>query len=176
MEKNSPIRFEVRTLKVFAVSGDGIGAGKSTLAKTLGAEVWSLAGALREELEQLYPGYPWFSKDQKTKETIRIAEVENKTMRQVLIEHGQKRCDSDPNYWVKLLGSKIQNAILSGTAPGSIAIDDLRKTTEIACLKSLAGVDVLHFHIINPKAIPEPQFENAKLAEIADYKVTWEKK
>jgi len=160
-------------LKVIAISGSGIGAGKSTLASQVGDEVWSLAGALRSELIAMYPTYPWMSKKQSDKESIRITERDNKNMRTVMIEHGQLRCKEDPDYWAKILGARFNGlkSIASGTR--TIAIDDIRKVNEVLLLRQSMGPHFIHIHVIGPNSIPEKEFQNDELAELADYKMTW---
>ena len=96
------------TFKILAISGDGIGAGKTTLANRLApGKVRSLAAAMRTELEALYPAYDWFNKTQEYKANTLVKEFDNKTVRQVLIEYGQTRCDKDSLYWVRKLSFMI---------------------------------------------------------------------
>ncbi len=161
-------------VKIFAISGDGIGAGKSTLAKKLGQEIWSLAGALRDELNREYPGYDWYNKSQEYKANTIIKECQKKVMRTVMIERGQLRCDEDQLYWVRQLADKLEYVQKMATGLKCVAIDDVRKLSEIGYLKERFPGQVIHFHMITESAIPEPQFENEQLCEVADYTVRFE--
>lgn len=153
---------------IFAISGSGIGAGKTTLAKKLANPVWSLAGGLRQELSMLYPNYNWENRTQDYKDNTRVKERENKTVRQVMVEHGQLKCETNPLYWVERLCDRI-DPLGAPLAPKVIAIDDIRKLSEINYIKQKYPGQVVHFHVDFEGAIYEPEFENEKLAEIADY-------
>lgn len=160
-------------MKILAISGSGIGAGKTTLAKKLSKDVWSLAGAMRAELERVYPGYSWFNRDQEYKATTIIREYRrgNLSMRGVLLEYGQEKCEETPTYWVEALSSKILSldSVCSGIT--TIAVDDVRKMSEIAHLRKCFA-DVTHIHIDYSAAVYESEFENEELREVADYVVT----
>lgn len=159
-------------MKILAISGSGIGAGKTTLAKSLSKDVWSLAGAMRAELQLIYPGYNWFNKDQayKAETVIREYKRGSSSMRQVLIEHGQDRCVESPTYWVATLSDKILglDQVVSGIT--TIAIDDIRKVSEIEYLRRKFA-DVVHIHIDYYGSVKESEFENDALLEMADYVV-----
>lgn len=159
-------------MKILAISGSGIGAGKTTLAKKLSKDVWSLAGAMRAELERIYPGYSWFNKDQAYKSDTIIKEYKRgqSSMRQVLIEHGQDRCIESPTYWVETLSSKILSMDQVACGITTVAIDDIRKVSEIKYLRRKFG-DVTHIHIDYYGSVKEAEFENDELLEIADYVV-----
>jgi hypothetical protein len=160
-------------VKIFAISGDGIGAGKSTLGKKLGQEVWSLAGALRAELKSELPNYDWYNKSQEYKET-KVKERGNKTLRTLMIERGQVRCQEDELYWVRKIAEALKAHDKIASAALSVAIDDVRKVSEISYLKEMFPKQVVHFHVVTESAIVEPQFENDDLREMADYLVLWE--
>lgn len=153
-------------LKIYACSGDGNGAGKSTLAqKLVGKEgVISLAAIMRAELQKLYPQYDWFNKDQSYKENTKVTELEGKSVRQVLIEYGQSKCEADAWYWVRALAFKYKGC------EGVLAIDDLRKLVEIDFLRGFFGpTNVVHFHVSFAEAKREALYDNDKLRAIADY-------
>lgn len=160
-------------VRIFAISGDGIGAGKSTLAKKLGQEIWSLAGALRAELKAELPNYDWFNKTQEYKET-KVKERQNKTIRTLLIERGQLRCQEDALYWVRKIADKLKDHDKYVSAALAIAIDDIRKVSEIVHLKEKFPGQVIHFHMCTEDAVHEPEFENTELRAMADYLVSWE--
>jgi hypothetical protein len=163
-------------IRIIAISGDGIGAGKSTLAARLGDEVWSLAGALREELAQVYPGYNWWNRTQEYKASTLVPEYgEGKTLRDVLIEYGQGKCATDPCYFVKIIARKLEAAEARGE-PMTIAIDDLRKKVEIDYLRGRFGKQLVLLHLDSSTAEKEPHFDNEFLSGVADYHISWQPK
>ncbi len=161
-------------IKIFAISGNGIGAGKSTLAKKLGQEIWSLAGALRDELKHDYPAYDWYNKSQEYKANTRVKEEGKRTVREVMIERGQVRCAEDALYWVRKLADKLEYVEKMATGLKTVAIDDVRKISEIECLKERFPGQVVHFHLLTSTAVREPMFENDELCEVADYTIRFE--
>ena len=162
-------------VKIVAISGSGNGAGKSTLAHLLSNPVWSIAGGIRAELKVELPGYDWDNKTQAYKDKVKVTERDDKTVRQVMIEHGQKRCKSDPAYWIKKLCNRIETGnVLIGQQ--IIAIDDVRKIVEIDYLKARFGAVVTHFHIKSSHAQKEAEFDNDALEQVADYVTEWNKK
>lgn len=153
---------------VILVSGDGIGAGKTTLAYRFKGTQLSLAGALRDELKARYPAYDWHRRDQAYKDHTLVPECgPTATVRQVMFEYGQAQCKDTPWYWAR----RTVNQIMAGQA-GVYVVDDIRKVIELREFR-LAFANVLHFHVVNPEAQHEPAFENAALADLADYRVTW---
>lgn len=156
---------------VIAISGSGIGAGKTTFAKKFGHPVWSLAGGLRYELSRIYPNYDWENRTQEYKDKTIVKEAGKKTIRQVLVEHGQHVCATNPDHYVSILAERLKG----GLAPQPIvAIDDVRKVLEVNFLRSKFPKtnEFMHIHIHWDKAIYEPEFENEELAKIADYIIT----
>lgn len=162
---------------VYAISGDGIGAGKSSLARLLvgASNVWSLAGQIRADLAMELPGYDWNNRTQSYKDTTRVRERQNKTVRQVMIEHGQFKCATASLHWVELLCDRIVGSTKLASGIKAIAVDDLRKLSELNYLKSRLGEDLVHFHVHNPKATFEPEFENEALAAAAEHIYSWRK-
>lgn len=160
-------------MKIIAVSGSGIGAGKTTLARKLSREVWSLAGSMRAELQKIYPDYNWFNKDQDYKANTKIKEYKNGqySMRGVLLEYGQEKCRVNDTYWVEKLSSTVKNLDRVASGITTIAIDDLRKLCEISYLRENFS-DVIHVHIDFPGAVSEKEFENEALKQCADYVVS----
>lgn len=158
---------------IVVVSGSGRGAGKSTLATRLanGSRTWSIAGALRDELTRMYPGYAWFDKRQEYKDNTRVAEYKDgrSSVRDVLVEWGQAKCVGNPTYWIDRLIDRLKGETQLATGTTVYAIDDLRKACEIERLRAAFPGRVLHFHIDFDGAIPEPEFENDALRVVADY-------
>lgn len=157
------------------ISGDGIGAGKTTLARSLGDQVWSLAGALRDELALLYPNYDWHNRTQAYKEKTIVKEADYRSVRQVLIEHGQAQCERDPVHYVRQIVDKLKGVSRIASGTSRVAVDDLRKVIELEYFREHLP-NVVHYHIVNPDAIPEKHFQNEELKLRADYLIQWSKK
>jgi hypothetical protein len=151
---------------IFAISASGIGAGKTTLAKKLGNPVWSLAGGLRQELSLLYPKYNWENRDQSYKDTTIVKECGKRTIREVMVMHGQMRCESNPLYWVERLCDRLKDSPALGSV---VAIDDVRKVNEIQHIKFRFPGQVVHLHVDYDLATKEPEFQNEELKAMADY-------
>lgn len=163
-------------MKIYLFSGDGIAAGKTHAAKRMTQEVWSFASAMRQELTQKYPAYNWYNKSQAYKDTVIIEEWPTKaTMRQVLLEYGQIPCKQDPAFWAKKMVDYLKHSeyIMSGI--NIIGIDDCRKVCEREAIYSAYPKDTVHFHVENPNAMYEPEFENEQLKALADYVIRWRK-
>lgn len=164
-------------MKIIAVSGDGAGAGKTTAAQKFAQEIWSIAGAMRQELQFVYPGYDWNNKSQAYKETTRILEYGDgyEVMRTVLLEYGQQKCaESGPCYWIEKLCDKLQASLYIADGVVTIGIDDVRKVCEIEYLHKKFPGRVLHLHVANPFAVHEPLFDAAALKDRADYVIRWD--
>lgn len=160
-------------MKLILISGDGIGAGKSTLASTLGQRV-SLADQLRHELSRQLPHYDWFNRSQSYKAETFVAERDGKSVRQVMIEYGQARCAETVTYWADRLVEYLKDGLEATGLDSSttVAVDDVRKVCEVETMK-LAFPGSVHLHITSPRAIHEPEFQNVELAAIADFTVAW---
>ncbi len=158
-------------MQILAFSGDGSGAGKTTLATLLaGTHVCSFAGALREELCRIYPNYAWWNKSQDYKDNTVVTEV-GKSVRQVLLEYGQSRVKGDTEYWARQLGDHLEGLRHIVMGATRVAVDDVRKLIEIDYLKKRFP-NVVHFHVCSVRAQAEP-FENAALRARADYTIHW---
>lgn len=164
-------------MKIYLVSGDGFGSGKSTLARKLGDEVWSIAGALREDLSRQYPNYKWFSKDQEYKDGTRVREYGDgrKTVRGVLVEYGQQKASIDPVIWVRALADRLTESTKILTGAKIYVVDDVRKVCEIDHLRARFHGLVTHFHVVSDTGTPEPEFQNEELKNRADYLVQWKR-
>lgn len=160
---------------IYLISGEGRGAGKTTLARKLGADTFALAHAIRLELAEKYPHYPWDATDQETKDNTRIPEWGSISMREVMVRYGQGKCEEDPLYWVRKLPERLEK-LYAQPALSFIAIDDIRKTIELEYLREYYGKDnIMHFHVVNPLADAE-DYDNRELMSRADYLVTWQAK
>lgn len=147
--------------QLILISGSGIGAGKTTLAKSLGSVV-SLADGIRRELQKEYPTIRWFDKSQENKTRI-VPGTDGKTVRDLLIDRGQSRKTEDNLYWCKELQQFLRYCM------GTQAVDDVRMLQEVEFFKK-HNKDVVHLHIDFDGAISEEGlFENEELKKIADY-------
>lgn len=155
-------------MRIILVSGDGAGAGKTVAANKFSTEVWSLASQIRAEVSKLYPAYDWWNRSQMYKNTTPVPEWSaSATVRDVLFEYGQQKCDNDPEYWVRILANGVKQRALIYDAITNIAIDDVRKMCELHYLKS--RFPCIHVHVENPLAVIEPTFDAPQLKEAADY-------
>ena len=165
-------------MKIFLFSGSGNGSGKSSAARLLTQDVWSLANAIRSDMQKRYPGYNWFNKSSDYKNATIIPEYGNgkKTMRQVMVEVGQQPCLTNPTYWVDKLIDQLRG-LNNIAGNGTVGIDDIRKVCELKAIRSAFPGAVTHFHVDNltGTATIEPEFENEQLALLADYRLTWGK-
>lgn len=161
-------------MRLIVVSGDGRGAGKTTLAHRLSANVRSIASALRSELARKLPNYDWFNPTQEYKDLITVTEDPwaGLSVREVLVNYGQMACAADPLYWVRRTADELGELALREHATGvTVAVDDLRKTVELAHLRARFP-KLLHLHVHYEGAIPEPQYQAGELASLADHIVT----
>lgn len=150
---------------LIVISGDGHGAGKTTLARTFGVPVFSQADAIRVELSQIYPDVDWFDKSPEGKS--RPFDGSGLTVRDILIQHGQARCTTDPQYWARQCLEIIQ----SKPHP-VVVVDDIRKLVELSFFREKVGKENLtHFHVSYDGATPEPHFDNQLLRDVAQYLV-----
>ena len=165
-------------MKIFLFSGSGNGSGKSTAAKKLTQDVWSLANAIRDELTYKYPAYNWFNKSSAYKNTTNIEEYGNgkMTMREVMVEYGQQPCKTNPTFWADKLVSYLSNRHFIADGVGVIGVDDIRKVCELETIRRAFPNQVTHFHISSASALHEPEFQNDELETMADYVLRWEKR
>lgn len=174
-------------MKIIGVSGSGIGSGKTSFARRMGDEVWSLAGALRQELSSICPTYKWFDRTQAYKDSrfkhswqihaaLKTDDVPPmKTVRDALLVYGQWKCRDDERYWVRTMCDYMEPRLHIADGVKVIAIDDVRKVCEAQYLREKFKENFIHFHLVTDSAIPEEVFENSELAALADYQVRWEK-
>lgn len=159
---------------IYLISGNGQGAGKTTLAeKLVGLDsVYSVAGSMRKELMRLYPGYDWENRTQVYKDTTLVPEYviaglkKAPTVREVLVDYGQQFSKEVPWYW----GDKLAKHLYTLVGKSVVAIDDIRKVAELSIFKDIYR-NVVHFHIHHDSAIQEPIFDNDALGKMADYRV-----
>lgn len=154
---------------VYLISGDGQGAGKTTLAERLVGKraIYSLAGELRRMLKKQFSHIDWENKTQEYKDRVEV--LPGVTVRQKMIEEGQKYSKQKPTFWAEKLFER-----LSCEYNSVIAIDDVRKREEILFLRE-AFPNSYHFHVQWADAVPEPVFDNAYLKSISDYVVVRQK-
>lgn len=157
---------------LYLISGSGQGAGKTYLANKLAQSaffVHSLAESIRDDLDSMYPQYRWYNKSQSYKDSTIVFELGNRTIRQVLFDVGQQKIQLDPTYWVRRLLESLPDS-----TDNNIYVDDVRKLVELEEFRK-SRKNCVHLHVSNPRAIPEPAFDNDRLSELADYVVSWTK-
>ena len=158
-------------MRIIFISGDGHGAGKTYLAKKIASgmqQIFSIANMIRQELEKEYPKYDWYNKEPRYKMYTVVTET-NKTIHEMLIERGTERKKKNSNYWAKELTDVIKYHKTHSNLD-FVVIDDIRFVDEYEFIKRFfSDSHITHFHVINPHAKEEIQFENNKLKELADY-------
>jgi hypothetical protein len=164
-----------KKFKIFAISGSGSGAGKTHASRVLAQDTWTIADGMRRTLQERFPYYNWFNREQAYKNETIIREYGRgkHTMRQVLLEYGQEMCAGDPEYWIRLLGDSLERSSKIADGIGVIGIDDVRKVCEVNHLKARFP-NVTHLHLNTAHAVHEPEFEARSLLDMADYVLTWE--
>lgn len=161
-------------LKLLAISGDGIGAGKTYAAAVLAQYTVTLADGIRAELKQKFPQYDWYNRTQAYKANTLVPEYgEDFSVRRVLYHYGQQVCINDPTYWVKDAANAVENLVLCENGLETVALDDIRKVCEIQYLRERFPNSVTHLHVVNRRALYEVEFENEQLRDIADYRIDW---
>jgi hypothetical protein len=158
-------------MRIHAISGDGMGAGKTFLATKLAPQNTrlSLAAYLRADLSRMYPNYDWYNRTQDYKDNTMVHET-GKTVREMLMTYGASKREVNADYWVSYLLDNIYMILNNSRDRDNliISIDDVRFLNEIEKLRSAFGSSVTHFHVISSKAKSEP-FDNEALRDIADY-------
>lgn len=158
-------------MKIIAISGDGMGAGKTFLANKLAPADTrlSMASYLRADLSRLYPSYDWYNKAQTYKDSTIVHET-GKTVREMLMTYGASKREVDSDYWINYLLDQIYYIYNNSKDRDSIVItiDDIRFINEIERLRSSFPTAVTHMHVISSKAKSEP-FDNDHLRDMADY-------
>ena len=160
-------------MRLILISGDGHGAGKTFLARRLARDqcIFSVANMIRLELRKQYPGYDWYNKDPKVKSATLVKETQ-KSMHQMLDELGRAKKSKNPLVWVQMIKELIEYSRDHSKLELAV-VDDVRFVDECNYLKTLSGLDsVTHLHVINPHSKPEPNYENEKLKESADFKIS----
>lgn len=151
-------------MKLVLISGDGTGAGKTTLARKMSTKIVSLADAIRMELTEEYPEVDFWDKSQAAKNKL---VSEHLTVRDLLKARGQERRNDDPDYWIKALATYIKT---HAKADDVYAIDDIRFINEVSYFKKTFE-EVTHVHVCDSRAVYEPEFDNNLLWSIADYTI-----
>ncbi|MES2615201.1 MAG: hypothetical protein V4591_07295 [Bdellovibrionota bacterium] len=161
-------------MKIVFISGDGHGAGKTYLARkfTNGShQIFSIANTIRFEISQKYKNYAWYNKSPEYKDNTIVKET-NKTIREMLDEFGRNKKAKKKLYWAIALANSLIYA-KENDKLDIVVIDDLRFVDEMRYIKDRFPHDTsCHFHVINPKAVPEPHYENERLRKLADYFVS----
>lgn len=164
-------------MKLVLISGDGQGAGKTFLALKLTdnkTQIFSIANLIRAQLQKTYPEYDWYNKEPEYKMKTIIRQTK-KSILQHMDEHGRGLKQKDPLVWARKMVDVLVYA-RDHEKHDTVVIDDLRFVDEYEHIKkALHSENIVHFHVCYDKAKPEPQYENEKLRQIADYLVTRQK-
>ena len=161
-------------MKLILISGNGIGAGKTTLADQLSDHRMSHATELRHMMCAEFPEVDWYDTTQEGK--LRpINKPNGTTVREALIGYGQGKCAADQVVWARTLGDRLDedwvNTKFGVYLIGTVAVDDLRKVCELEHLRSRFP-DLVHVHLKYAAAIPEPQYDADELEALANYVIT----
>lgn len=161
-------------MKIILISGDGHGAGKTFLARKLTdsqQQIFSIVNLIRRELAKKYPSYDWYNKDPAFKLGTIVKET-GKSVHQMLDTTGRERKVKDPLFWAKGLVDLLKYARDSDKLD-TIVVDDVRFVDECDHLRSVfATENILHLHVVNPKASLEPSYQNALLKAQADFHIS----
>jgi hypothetical protein len=164
-------------MKLIMISGDGQGAGKTFLARKLTdnqTQIFSIVNIIRQELQKKYSQYDWFNKEPEYKR-LTMVEKTGKSILQHLDELGRGKKKEDPLHWSKKMIEILKYA-RDFEQHDTIVIDDIRFVDEYEHLKNaLRSENILHIHVANQKAKPEPHYENEKLRLLADYIIVSQK-
>lgn len=164
-------------MKLIMISGDGQGAGKTFLARKLTdnqTQIFSIVNVIRQELQKKYPQYDWFNKEPDYKRMTMVAGT-GKSILQHLDALGRGKKADDPLYWSKKIIEILKYA-RDFEKHDTIVIDDIRFIDEYEHVKgALKSENILHIHVANSKAKPEPHYENDKLRLLADYVIMSQK-
>lgn len=164
-------------MKLIMISGDGQGAGKTFLARKLTdnqSQIFSIVNIIRRDLQKNYPQYDWFNKEPEYKRLTKVAGT-GKSILQHLDELGRGKKTDDALYWSKKMIEILKYA-RDHEQHDTVVIDDLRFVDEYEHIKtSLQSENIMHIHVANNKAKPEPHYENEKLRLLADYVIMSQK-
>lgn len=164
-------------MKLIIISGDGQGAGKTFLARKLTdnqTQIFSIVNIIRQELQKKHPKYDWFNKEPDYKRTTIVAES-GKSILQHLDELGRGKKKDEPLFWSKKMIEILKYA-RDFESHDTVVVDDIRFVDEYEHIKNaLKSENIMHIHVVNDKAKPEPHYENAKLRLLADYVIMSQK-
>ncbi len=164
-------------MKVIMISGDGQGAGRTFLALKMTdnkSQIFSIANLIRAELQKKFPEYDWYNREPEYKLKTMVRNT-RKTVLQHLDEHGRGAKQKDPLIWARNMVDVLIYA-RDHEKHDTVVIDDLRFVDEYEYIKkTLHSEHIVHFHVCYDKAKPEPNYENERLRQIADYLVTRQK-
>ena len=160
-------------MRIVFISGDGHGAGKTYLAQkfTNGShQIFSIANTIRFEISKKYINYDWYNKSPHYKEHTIVKET-NLSIRDMLDQFGRQKKQEKKLYWAIALANSLVFA-KENDKQDIVVIDDLRFVDEMKYIKDRFHDDTsCHFHVVNPYAKPEPNYENEKLKKLADYHI-----
>ena len=144
----------------------GIGAGKSTLAKTLQGHIFAQADVARRLLSARFPGVHWFDRSQGYKDAPHPL-LENRTPRSLIIEECERLVQEgglDVMARMNLEAIRSLGASFQYTQ-GLFIVDDVRRAPEVQLYRAYDKADdrVVHWHVdggiqdTQPTATPLPE-------------------
>lgn len=148
-------------MEIIALSGFKR-AGKDTAARALvrvGYVRVAFADPVREDIFEMYP--PARELPDAQKDTPQ-AVLGGKSLRMLLVEHGMKMREKDPDHWVKKAQEKIERLREQGKR---VVVSDARMDNEIAMLES---VGALKIWIDRPGCSPNGHVTERDLRDRAD--------
>lgn len=153
---------------LIVISGNGTGAGKTTLARRLyvGAVLTALATGLREHVARLFPEDRHHIMGIYAEDKAHVL-PDGRTVREALIEEGAAGRSYDKYVWCNAWSDRVKDV----RHTEDITVDDVRTVTELMYLRRWAadhGRELLHLHLHHEGAAPEP-FDD--LSAYADYLV-----
>lgn len=158
-------------MKLILISGDGQGAGKTFLARKLTdnqSQIFSIVNIIRQELQKKFPRYDWFNKEPDYKR-LTVVNGTGRSILQHLDELGRGRKRTEPLFWSQKMIEILKYA-RDFEQHDTVVLDDIRFVDEYQHIKTeLSSENILHIHVANSKAKPEPHYENEKLRLQADY-------
>jgi predicted ATPase len=157
--------------KVFLISANGSGAGKTTLANILADVVVSHADIARRDLSRLYPEEFTEKIVSKKQEDKAFILPDGRTVRQALVHY----CEAivrpkDDVYFAREVVKSLAD-LHCKSAPLTVAIDDVRRVQDMQKIKEYLkkeGLRCVHYHVISHAAELESAYDNIKLRECAD--------
>ena len=156
---------------IILISGSGIGAGKTTLAKILRDKhngfILSFAYIAKEHLAAQFKNELFLSPRQEDKNIL----IDGVSVRQHIINYCVEKKKNDPAFFARNMVQLIHESTSKYT---TIIIDDMRYAVELHAIKKHFDYQgVRHIHVDNFLATPEPETDEKLLRNQADMIYRW---